>query len=61
MVRLLLTLGRFMIDTSRSNRHFVGLPVFLMFAFRPRCFLVKRGATIGDLAELEAKRVGLDG
>jgi 4,5-dihydroxyphthalate decarboxylase len=32
-----------------------------MFAFRHRCFLVKRGRTIRDVTELEGKRVGLDG
>ena len=55
------SLGRFMIDTARGNQPFVGLPVFPMCAFRHRCFLVKRGSTIGDLAALEGKRVGLDG
>ena len=55
------SLGRFMIETSRGNRLFVGLPIFPMFAFRHRCFLVKRGTTIGDLSALEGKRVGLDG
>ena len=55
------SLGRFMIETSRGNRHFIGLPIFPMFAFRHRCFLVKRGTTIGDLSALEGKRVGLDG
>ena len=55
------SLGRFMIDTARGHRHFVGLPVFPMVAFRHRCFLVKRGTTISDLAALEGKRVGLDG
>ena len=54
-------LGRFMIDTARGHRHFVGLPVFPMVAFRHRCFLIKRGTTLGDLAALEGKRVGIDG
>jgi 4,5-dihydroxyphthalate decarboxylase len=55
------SLGRFMIDMSRGNRHFIGLPIFPMFAFRHRCFLVKSGTTIGDLSALEGKRVGIDG
>lgn len=55
------SLGRFMIDTARGNHDFVGLPIFPMFAFRHRCFLVKRGTAIGDLSALEGKRVGLDG
>jgi len=46
------SLGRFMIDTSRGHRHFVGLPVFPMVAFRHRCFLVKRGTTLSDLVAL---------
>jgi 4,5-dihydroxyphthalate decarboxylase len=55
------SLGRYLIDTSRGDRSYVGLPIFPMFAFRHRCFLVKRGTKIGDLKELEGKRVGLDG
>jgi 4,5-dihydroxyphthalate decarboxylase len=55
------SLGRFMLDTSRGDRSYVGLPIFPMFAFRHRCFLVKRGTKITDLKELEGKRVGLDG
>src|SRR5262249_25382850 len=54
------SLGRFMIDMARGHRHFVGLPVFPMVAFRHRCFLVKRGTTLSDLAALEGKRVGID-
>jgi 4,5-dihydroxyphthalate decarboxylase len=55
------SLGRFMIDTSRGDRSYVATPVFPMFAFRHRCFLVRRGTVINDLAELEGKRVGIDG
>jgi 4,5-dihydroxyphthalate decarboxylase len=55
------SLGRFLIDTSRGDRSYVGLPIFPMFAFRHRCFLVRRGTKIGDLKELEGKRVGMDG
>jgi 4,5-dihydroxyphthalate decarboxylase len=54
------SLGRFMIDTARGDRDFVGLPIFPMFQLRHRCFLVRRGTTISDLSELEGKRVGLD-
>jgi 4,5-dihydroxyphthalate decarboxylase len=55
------SLGKFMIDTSYGNQDFIGLPIFPMFAFRHRCFLVKRGTVISDLSELEGRRVGLDG
>ena len=55
------SLGRFMIDTSRGDEGFVALPVFPMFQFRHRCFLVRRGSDIHELAELEGKRVGIDG
>ena len=55
------SLGRFMIDVSRGQQDFIALPIFPMFAFRHRCFLVKRGTHIGSLAALEGKRVGLDG
>ena len=55
------SLGRFMIDFSHGKRDFIGLPIFPMFAFRHRCFLVKRGTYIESLKALEGKRVGLDG
>jgi 4,5-dihydroxyphthalate decarboxylase len=55
------SLGRYMLDVSKGDTSYVGLPIFPMFAFRHRCFLVKRGTTIGDLKELEGKRVGMDG
>lgn len=55
------SLGRFMLDVSKGDRSFVGLPIFPMFAFRHRCFLVKRGTVINDLKDLEGKRVGMDG
>ncbi len=55
------SLGKFMIDTANGDRSYVGLPIFPMFAFRHRCFLVKRGTVIRDLKELEGKRVGMDG
>jgi 4,5-dihydroxyphthalate decarboxylase len=55
------SLGRYLIDTAQGDRAYVGLPIFPMFAFRHRCFLVKRGTTIPDLKALEGKRVGMDG
>lgn len=55
------SVGKFMIDTANGNTDFVGLPIFPMFAYRHRCFLVKRGTQIDSLKELEGKRVGLDG
>jgi 4,5-dihydroxyphthalate decarboxylase len=55
------SLGKFMIDTAQGDRSYIGLPIFPMFAFRHRCFLVKRGTEIPDLKALEGKRVGLDG
>jgi len=55
------SLGKFMIDMANGNTEFIGLPIFPMFAFRHRCFLVKRGTKISSLKELEGKRVGLDG
>ena len=55
------SLGRYFIDVSKGDRSYVGLPVFPMFAFRHRCFLVKRGTQISDLKSLEGKRVGMDG
>ncbi len=55
------SLARFFIDTARGNTDFVGLPIFPMFQFRHRCFLVRRGHTLPDLAALEGKRIGIDG
>jgi 4,5-dihydroxyphthalate decarboxylase len=55
------SVGRFMLDTAAGDRGYVGLPIFPMFAFRHRCFLVKRGTVISSLKELEGKRVGMDG
>lgn len=55
------SLGKYMLDTAQGDRSYVGLPIFPMFAFRHRCFLVKRGTAIGDLKALEGKRVGMDG
>jgi 4,5-dihydroxyphthalate decarboxylase len=55
------SLGKFFIDTAAGDHEFVGVPVFPMFAFRHRCFLVREGTKIPDLAALEGKRVGIDG
>jgi 4,5-dihydroxyphthalate decarboxylase len=58
------SLGLHMLRTSQGPRDWVGLPVFPMRQFRHRCFLVKRGSPMFDLADLkslEGKRVGLDG
>lgn len=55
------SLGGYTIAWSRGDREFVGLPIFPMFAFRHRCFLVKRGNENADLRALEGKRVGMDG
>ena len=55
------SLGRYFLDIAKGDRSFVGLPVFPMFQLRHRCYLVKRGTTIGSVKELEGKRVGMDG
>ncbi|MCC7372433.1 MAG: hypothetical protein IT306_28730 [Chloroflexi bacterium] len=55
------SVGKYMLDQSQGVRDFVGLPIFPMFAYRHRCFLVKRGTTITSLKDLEGKRVGMDG
>lgn len=55
------SVGKFMLDVAEGNHDYVGLPIFPMFAFRHRCFLVKRGTVIPDLTALEGRRVGLDG
>ena len=55
------SLGKYLIGVSNGDRDYVGLPIFPMVQLRHRCFLVKRGTTVGDLTELEGKRVGVDG
>jgi len=53
-----LSFSRFLIGLSQGDRSFVGIPFFPTRAFRHRCFFVRRGSGIGDLRQLEGKRVG---
>ncbi|HEX5503004.1 MAG TPA: ABC transporter substrate-binding protein [Thermomicrobiales bacterium] len=55
------SLSHYLIGLSRGERELVGLPVFLMRAFRHRCFLVRRDSPLGDFPDLVGKRVGTDG
>ena len=58
------SIGHFMLRASQGNRDWVGLPIFVMRAFRHRCFLVPRGSDldrVDDLSRLEGRRVGIDG
>lgn len=55
------SIGGYLIRTARGDRELIGLPIFPMFAFRHRCFLVRRGTVVADLKALEGKRVGMDG
>ncbi len=44
-----------------GERDVIGLPIFLMRAFRQRCFFVKRGSDLTSLADLAGKRIGTNG
>lgn len=55
------SLSLFLIGLSRGDREAVGLPIFLMRAFRHRCFLVRRDSPLRDFADLAGKRIGTDG
>ncbi|MEZ4571740.1 MAG: hypothetical protein R2849_15675 [Thermomicrobiales bacterium] len=39
----------------------IGLPIFIMRAFRQRCFFVKRGSDLGAIGDLAGKRIGTNG
>lgn len=45
---------------AAGDRSLVALPAFVMRAFRHRCFFVRRGSGLTDVAHLAGKRVGTD-
>jgi 4,5-dihydroxyphthalate decarboxylase len=45
---------------AAGDRTWVGLPLFVMREFRHRCFFVRRGSGLTDVAHLAGKRVGTD-
>jgi 4,5-dihydroxyphthalate decarboxylase len=45
---------------ASGDRSLVGLPVFVMREFRHRCFYVRRGSGLTDVAHLAGRRVGTD-
>jgi 4,5-dihydroxyphthalate decarboxylase len=50
--------SRYVQGMVRGDRSFIGLPVFLMRAFRHRCFFVRRDSDLADVTDLAGKRVG---
>ena len=45
---------------AAGDRAWVGLPLFVMREFRHRCFVVRRGSGLADVADLAGQRVGTD-
>lgn len=46
---------------ARGNRGEYGVPYFLMRGFRHRCILVRQDATLGRIADLAGRRIGVTG
>lgn len=55
------SLSLYLLRLSRGERDLVGLPIFMMRAFRHRCFLVRRDSPLQDFSDLVGKRIGTDG
>ena len=53
-----ISFSSYLIGLAQGNRSFVGLPVFPYWAFRQRCFYVRRNSPLKDLKDLVGKRVG---
>jgi 4,5-dihydroxyphthalate decarboxylase len=45
---------------AAGDRAYVGLPAFVMLEFRHRCFFLRRGSPLRELADLAGARIGLD-
>jgi 4,5-dihydroxyphthalate decarboxylase len=52
--------SRYVQGLAAGDRSFVGLPAFVMRGFRHRCFFVRRGSGLRDLADLSGTRVGIN-
>ena len=53
-----LSFSRHLIRLSEGDRSFIGLPFFVVRAFRHRCFFVKKGSRLQSLKDLANKRLG---
>jgi 4,5-dihydroxyphthalate decarboxylase len=53
-----LSFARHVIRIAEGDRSFVGIPFFIVRAFRHRCFFVRRGSSLRTLADLRARRIG---
>jgi 4,5-dihydroxyphthalate decarboxylase len=53
-----LSFSRFLIERSKGDRRFVGIPFFPTRAFRHRCFYTHRERPVPSLKALEGRRVG---
>jgi len=53
-----LSFSRHVIRLSAGDRSFIGLPFFVVRAFRHRCFFVRRSSGLRDLKDLKGKCIG---
>ncbi len=53
-----LSFSRHIIRIAEGDRSFVGIPFFVVRAFRHRCFFVRRGSNLRTLADLRGRRIG---
>lgn len=53
--------SRYALARSQGDDRMIGLPVFLMRAFRHRCLLVRADSDLRTLGELAGTRIGLTG
>ncbi|HUG13891.1 MAG TPA: ABC transporter substrate-binding protein, partial [Thermomicrobiales bacterium] len=56
-----MSFSKYLIGLSAGDRGFVGLPLFVMRAFRHRCFFVRRDSGVSSFADLAGKRIGTNG
>lgn len=56
-----MSFSKYLIGLSNGDRSYVGLPLFVMRAFRHRCFFVRRDSGLASFRDLEGKRVGTNG
>jgi len=53
-----LSFARHVIRVAEGDRSFIGIPFFIVRAFRHRCFFVRRGSSLRSLKELKGRRIG---
>jgi 4,5-dihydroxyphthalate decarboxylase len=53
-----LSFSRHVLRVAEGDRSFIGIPFFIVRAFRHRCFFVPRGSSLRALADLRGRRIG---